>query len=304
MAHDENPAARHFRLALGTLLALMALVLGCARHATDEASDPGEKRYPLTGQVLAVDTAHRQLTVSHDAVAGLMPAMVMEFPVSAGDAAAAKPGERIRAELVIDSAGAGRLEKIWPDDKVAKDTVAAGALMLRQDTHERGGGAYREIGENVPDFALYDQDGHVIQSGHFRGQQVMLNFIYTRCPIANMCPASTAKMMMTQRMAREAGIRNIQFVTITLDPAYDTPGVLREYADERGIDTANFSLLTGPEGAIRDLLTQFGVIAEFEGGVLKHTLATLLIDERGRIIWRADGGSWEPKEFVARMRKT
>jgi protein SCO1/2 len=302
----DTGRARGAALARAGLLALMGLALaaGCARRSGDDTSDPGEKRYPLTGVVLSVDPAHRRLTVSHDAVAGLMPAMVMDFPVSAGDAALAKPNERIRAELVIDSAGAGRLEKIWPVDKVAEDTVAAGALQLRQDTHERGSEAYREIGENVPDFALYNQDGRVVQGGHFRGQQVMLNFIYTRCPLANMCPLSTAKMIITQRLAREAGIRNIQFVTITLDPAYDTPGVLREYADERGIDTGNFSLLTGPEGAIRDLLTQFGVIAEFEGGILKHTLATLLIDERGRIVWRADGSTWDPKDFVERMHKS
>jgi protein SCO1/2 len=233
-----------------------------------------------------------------------MPAMVMEFPVSTGDAADARPGERIRATLVIDAAGAARLEKIWPDDRQKTDAVESGAIMLRQDTHERGGGAYREIGEAIPDFALYDQDGRVVQSGQFRGRQVMLNFIYTRCPIATMCPASTAKMMAAQRMAREAGITNIQFVTITMDGAYDTPGVLREYADVRGIDTGNFSFLTGPDGAIRDLLTQFGVSAEFQGDILVHTLATLLIDERGRIVWRADGSSWDPKDFVARMRKT
>jgi protein SCO1/2 len=284
------------------LLFGFALAAGCARHSADGGAASGERRFPLTGEVLAVDVAHSQLTVQHDAVAGLMPAMVMEFPVSAGDAAAAKPHERIRAELVLDAAGAARLEKIWPDDRMDNDAVVAGELLLRQDTHERGSGAYREIGEDAPDFALYDQDGRVVQSGHFRGRQVMLNFIYTRCPIANMCPASTAKMMAAQRMAREAGIKNIAFVSITLDPAYDTPGVLREYADVRGIDTSNFSFLTGPEGAIRDLLTQFGVIAEFQGGILKHTLATLLIDERGRIIWRADGSSWDPKDFVAKMR--
>jgi protein SCO1/2 len=286
----------------GALLALigLALALGCARPAADKDA---EKHYPLKGEVVAVDREHKLLTVSHEAIPGFMPAMVMEFPVSAGDAAVASPKERIRADLVIDAAGAARLEKIWPDDRQAADAVAAGAIMLRQDTHERGGAAYREIGENVPEFALYNQDGRVVQSGQFRGQQVMLNFIYTRCPIATMCPASTAKMMAAQRMAREAGIRNIQFVTITMDGAYDTPGVLREYADIRGIDTGNFSFLTGPDGAIRDLLTQFGVSAQFQGDVLIHTLATLLIDEKGRIVWRADGSTWDPKDFVARMHK-
>jgi protein SCO1/2 len=88
-----------------------------------------------------------------------------------------------------------------------------------------------------------------------------------------------------------------------MDPEYDTPGVLREYADQRGIDTTNFSFLTGPEAAIRDLLAQFGVIAEFRGDILDHTLATLLIDEKGKIAWRADGSAWEPREFVERMHR-
>ncbi|HYD85253.1 MAG TPA: SCO family protein, partial [Opitutus sp.] len=153
------------------------------------------------------------------------------------------------------------------------------------------------------EFALYDQNGEVVQSGRFRGKKIMLNFIFTRCPVATMCPAATVKMIATQKAAREAGVEDIEFVSITLDPAYDTPGVLKDYADTRGIDTANFSLLTGPENAIRDLLANFGVIAEFEGDLLKHTLATLLIDEQGRIIHRADGSQWEPKDFVAKMKR-
>jgi protein SCO1/2 len=260
------------------------------------------KHYPLTGEVVAVDLPHHQLTVAHDAVEGLMGAMTMEFAVSAGDAASVHQGEHIRAELVADLK-APRLEKIWPDDRAAADAVAAGQQKLREDTHDRGNAVFRDLGEAMPDFALYDQDGKVVQSGRFRGKQIVLNFIYTHCPFANMCPASTMKMMAAQRLARQAGIKNIEFVSVTLDPATDTPGVLREYADARGIDTSNFSFLTGPEGAIRDLLTQFGVVAEFEGGLLKHTLATLLIDEHGKIVWRADGTEWEPADFVARMRK-
>jgi len=117
-----------------------------------------------------------------------------------------------------------------------------------------------------------------------------------------MCPASTMKMMSSQKLAREAGVKNLELVSITLDPAFDTPAVLKEYAAVRGIDTSNFSFLTGPENAIKDLLQQFGVIAEFEGDLLKHTLTTLLIDENGRIVHRADGSSWEPAEFVAKMK--
>jgi protein SCO1/2 len=290
---------------LAGVCAMAALLPACKPVETPPAApaEPVEKHYPLTGQVLKVDAATKSLLVQHDKIPGLMPAMTMEFTVSDGDLANAKEGQRIRADLVMDAQDNARLEKIWPVDPVAESAVKAAAGALRQDTAIRGKSAYREVGENLPDFALYDQDGKVVTAARFRGKQVMLNFIFSRCPVATMCPTATANMTTTQRKAREAGIRNIEFVSITLDPDYDTPGVLKEYARARGIDTVNFSFLTGPEGAIKDLLTQFGIIAEFDGSILKHTLATLLINEQGKIIWRTDGSQWSPDDFVRKMHK-
>ncbi|HZZ19484.1 MAG TPA: SCO family protein [Opitutaceae bacterium] len=295
-------AARHF-----AACAALCVVLGaaaCRKGAEAQAgADNGDRRFPLTGRVISADPAKKVIVVSHEEVAGYMPAMTMDFPVSAGDAAAATAGERIRAELVVSRDNTVRLEHIWPDDKASVDNVGAGARMLHQDTFEKGKGAFREVGEAVPQFVLFDQNARVVDSARFRGKQVMVNFIYSRCPVANMCPLSTTKMAETQRLAREAGIPNAEFVSITLDPAYDTPGVLHDYAADRHIDTANFSFLTGPEAAIQDLLTQFGVIAEFKDGILNHTLATILVDEKGVIRYRADGSAWDPKEFVGRMHK-
>lgn len=303
------PACRPL-LVRTVLVAVACLALsagmGCSRadrSGETAAAKPKEERYPLTGEILRVEAERKVLVVRHDEIKGYMPAMTMEFLVGAGDLAVAKPGQRIRAELVPVKDGDFRLEKIWPDDRAVAEAVKAGALQLRQDTHTRGKGAYREIGETVPGFSLLDQNGRVVDSTRWRGKQIMLNFIFTRCPVATMCPAATAKMISAQKLAREVRVPNLELISITLDPAYDTPGVLREYADTRGIDTANFSLLTGPETAIKDLLTQFGVIAEFDGDMLKHTLTTLLIDEQGRIVHRADGSMWEAKDFVAKMKR-
>lgn len=294
--------------ALTVALVLLA-VAGCARSeptaptAATAPAQPAEKRYPLHGEIIAVEAERKVLIVKHEEVPGYMPAMTMEFLVSVGDIANAKPGQRIRGEMIPSDTGDFRLEKIWPDDRTADATVAAGANALRQDTLIRGRGVYREVGEQLPDFALYDQTGRVVQSARFHGKQIMLNFIFTRCPVATMCPAATMKMMEAQRLAAEAKVPNLELVSITLDPAYDTPGVLKDYADARGIDTANFSFLTGPETAIKDLLAQFGVIAEFKGELLTHTLTTLLINEKGQISHRADGSVWEPKDFVAKMKR-
>jgi len=241
-------------LLLGAVLAGTVLA-GCSRGDEVKATAATKGRHPLTGEVVSIDAERNVLIVRHDEIPGFMPAMTMEFVVSRGDVLAAKKGQRIRATLVEPETEDGdwRLEQIWPDDQAAKRAVEAKANALRQETLSRGRSAYREIGESMPDFALYDQTGAVVESGKFRGKKVMLNFIFTRCPVATMCPAATVKMTQVQRLAREAGVTNLELVSITLDPAYDTPGVLKDYADTRGIDTSNFTFLTGPENAIKDL---------------------------------------------------
>lgn len=306
---ESADLAKKSRVIRATLLLFGAAVAfafqaGCSRSSDADVAASNKGRYPLTGEVLSIDAERNVLVVRHDEIPGFMPAMTMEFVVARGDIATAKKGQRIRATLVEPETEGGdwKLEQIWPDDQAAKRAVEAKANALRQETSSRGRSAYREIGEKMPDFALYDQTGAVVDSGKFRGRKVMLNFIFTRCPIATMCPAATVKMTQVQKLAREAGVTNLELVSITLDPAYDTPGVLKEYADTRGIDTSNFTFLTGPENAIKDLLANFGVIAEFEGDLIKHTLATILIDENGRLVHRTDHSAWEPRDFVAKMK--
>jgi protein SCO1/2 len=294
------------------LMAVVALLAaGCAKkkaEVSNAASPPpanavaGEKRYPLTGEIVAANPDRKTLTVSHDEIKGFMMAMTMEFKVTKGDLDIAKAGQRIRAELVVRGDEL-LLEKIWPDDAATSRAVAAAANALTQDTAMRGKEAYREIGETLPEFTLLDQTGKAVPGSKFRGKQVVVNFIYTRCPIATMCPAATVKMIELQKAAKVAGVSNFELVSISLDPAFDTPGVLKEYADVRGIDTSNFSFLTGPDAAVRQLLAQLGVIREFEGATIKHSLSTVLINEQGKISYRQDGSQWTVADFVQHLKK-
>lgn len=283
------------------VILIMAVVSACRPSGEGSAADEG--RYALTGQIVRRDAERRTLLVDHDEIPGYMPRMVMEFKVGAGDFANAREGQRIRAEMIAEAAGGFRLERIWTLDERAEAIVSGAAGALRKNTAARAGTVFREVGESLPDFALYDQSGNVVSAARFRGRQIMLNFIFTRCPVVTMCPAATQRMAELQGRAKEAGVANLELISITLDPEYDTPGVLREYAEAHGIDTANFSFLTGPEGAIKDLLRQFGVHTYFEGNLLQHTLATLLIDERGEIVHRVDGSEWETKAFLEKMRR-
>lgn len=259
-------------------------------------------RFALTGEILSADAARKIMIVTHDEIPGYMPEMTMEFLVSKADAENAQPGRRIRAEMV-ERAGEYHLEKIWPDDTQVVRELEAGAKALAQDTAMRGKGVYREVGESTPDFTLLDQEGRTVTAARFRGKKVVLNFIFTRCPIATMCPAATQKMSELQQAVKREGLAGVEFVSVSLDPEYDTPGVLKEYAELRGLDLSNWSFLTGPDAAVRHLLAQMGILREFEGATIKHNLATVLIDPSGRITHRVDGSRWDVQEFLPRLQR-
>jgi protein SCO1/2 len=281
-----------------TGLALAALGGGCARERPGPAGPPA---HDIRGEILRVEHARKILVVHHEEIPGYMPAMAMEFTAPAADLSALREGQRIAARMIEAAPGEFRLDGLRVLDARAEAALASAALMLRQDTHARGRHAYREIGEVVPSFALLNQDGEVVRFDHFRGKRVVLNFIFTRCPVPTMCPAATGKMQALQLAAKQAGIRDLELVSVSFDSAYDTPPVLKAYAAARGIDTANFSFLSGSKEAIADLLRQFGVYAIPGENLFRHTLATILIGADGKILHRTDESEWEPGEFLRQL---
>jgi protein SCO1/2 len=287
---------------LTCVLMLVLLGLGgCAKRPANPAKTAAVPTYELRGEIVDVNREKQTLLVHHEEIPGYMPAMTMEFTAPGASMAAFKEGQHITAHMIPSATGEFRLEGIQIANAQTANAVATAAKALRQDTLIRGKSAYREIGENAPAFTLTNQNGEAVTIDQFRGKQIVLNFIYTRCPVPTMCPASTAKMMALQAAAKQAGKTNLQLISISFDAAYDTPPVLRAYAEARGIDTTNFSFLTGPEDAIRDLLVQFGILVESGENIFKHSLSTVLIDANGKIIHRADGSAWDPNDFLRRL---
>lgn len=298
-------------LACGLTTALIvASGVGCWRDraaapaaaATGQANSTATlPRFPLRGEIVGLIPARRVLLVHHEEIPNYMPAMTMEFTIGDASFSAFKEGQKLAATMVDLKDGNFLLEGIRLLDPVKDSIVAAAARQLKEDTFVLGQSAYRDVGEAAPRFTLYDQEGAVVAFDRLRGKRVILNFIFTRCPIATMCPAATMRMTALQRLARERQLADVQFISISLDPAYDTPPVLKTYATAYGIDLGNFSFLTGPEDAVRSLLVQFGVIAEPSVNIWKHSLSTVLIDRDGRIAHRIDGSTWEPEDFLHRL---
>lgn len=246
----------------------------------------------FTGKVASVDPEAGTMTFDNGQVA----------KVGAGDAAIGYVGKEIRGEL-DPLAEPPLLYAIWPNDFVSTQVERDVNRQLHADTLALGRKAFRSVGDFIPDFALYNQDGEQVRKSSLRGNNVVVNFIFTRCKIPTMCPASTARMHALQKKIDEADLKDAHLVTITFDPEYDTPGILHEYATQRGFHFENYDLLTGDPEAIKDLMKQFGILTIEENGDINHTMATILIDGHGKVVYRKEGSIWTPEEFFEKLQQ-
>jgi protein SCO1/2 len=190
------------------------------------------------------------------------------------------------------------LEQIFPIDGLGAKAARDVNHQLHQATAAMSRRKYVKQGEYIPNFAMIDQHGEFLQIRQLQGKPFVLNFIFTRCTIPTMCPASSIRMADMQDAAREAGLNGLQFVSITFDPAFDSPGILNQYADGYGMESENFHLLTMNQVVVDDLLRQFGILTMEEDGTINHTMATLLVDANGRVAYRKEGATWSTKDFM------
>lgn len=254
---------------------------------------------PVEGIIRAVDRDALKVELQ----TGVSATDTITATVGRGDARILQPDQPVRGDLVPYGKGR-RLQTIWPNDPVSRGTIARLGRSLRKDTLERGSKVFRAVGEYMPRFALYDTDGSLFLSESLKGNYVIMNFIFTRCTMQNMCPAATQRMGELQEMAREEGITDFHLVSVTLDPEYDTPGIFTAYAADKGLDTDNFHLLGGPVQIVEDLKKQMGVLAEeHPEEIVRHTMSTALIDPKGQIIYRIPGSLWNPENFLRQIRK-
>lgn len=243
----------------------------------------------FTGDVIEVDHQARHLVF----VDGL------SFPVAPGELDVGWEGRRVtgKLETVDDEL---RLHRIWPadDDPVYRPMRAINKALYQ--TADLRGKALK-TGDRIPGFALLDQNAQVVTPRELLGKNVVIHFIFTRCQVAEMCPASTAKMAQLDRLAQAADLENYQLVTVTFDPEYDTPGVLNFYGRQRGLDFEHHRLLTGDAQAIESLLVLFGVLTRHENGTIDHTMTVSLLNKRGRVEWMHFGPDWQPEAFLERL---
>ena len=253
----------------------------------------------IEGRVLKVlsDTRSFELELTQSMDSMLKVGSTRTFRVGAGDLKIGYAGRMIKANAAYYGKQ-WHIEQIFPLDGLGAKAARDVNQQLHQATAVMSRRKYVKLGEYIPNFAMIDQHGEFLQIRQLQGKPFMLNFIFTRCTVPTMCPASSTRMADMQDAAREAELKGLHFVSITFDPDFDSPGILNQYADGYGMESENFHLLTMSQIVVDDLLRQFGILTMEEDGTINHTMATLLVDANGRVAYRKEGATWSTKDFM------
>ena len=268
------------------------LVAGCGGAAD-------QRQYTLQGQVLSVAADRREANIKHEAIRGLMPAMTMPYKVADPQQFEhLAAGDLITATLVVVS-----------NDAYLKDVRRVGEAPIETAPQAApsasSGFELLHPGEVVPNTRFVDEDGKTRDFASFRRSTVVVTFIYTRCPMPTFCPLMDRHFVAIQnKLKAEPALRHVHLVSVSFDPAADTPPVLKKHAATLGADPTYWTFLTGQRDEIDQFAARFGVAVTREVNPLdtSHNLRTAIVDAKGAFIKAYTGNEWTPDQVLADLR--
>ena len=277
------------------LLILLLLVCICFGGSCGRSN---EQRYDLKGKVIVVEPDKHLVTVSHEEVKGFMPAMTMPFTVrSESDLQILAPEDQITATLVVDGSHS------WLEDLIivrqSGNATAVPAVVQAKE------------GDEVPNYKLRNQNDRDIQIHNYRGKALLLTFIYTRCPVPEYCTLMSTNFVQVDReLGQDPELYGkTHLLSISIDPAYDTPQVLRSYGSAhteryQNETFAHWEFATGTKEQVKEIAEYFGLRYFPEKGEIIHGLRTVIVGPDGKVAKVYSGNEWKPEDVVAEIKKT
>lgn len=280
------------RILLAMAACCVLLISGCRKPGPPVASD-GAKRFEIKGKVVTANKNDHKVTIQHEKIEGYMDAMTMPFTLLDDWVySELKPGAQIQATLVVDQ------NRTWLENPVVSN-IADPNLVGK----EVEAGVEPKLGDEVANFNLTNQDGKKISLSKYRGKTLLLTFIYTRCPMPDQCPLmSTNFAQLNQELGNNAALKDkVRLLSVSVDPEFDTPKVLREYGLRYINSTkpdafARWEFATGNPDEVKKVGQAFGLNYWPEKGQVIHNLRTVMISADGKVAGFYRGNDWKPDQ--------
>ena len=276
---------------------LLQAVFVVAMAATACSRTAPTKQYQLTGQILEVKPDSNEVLVKHEDIPGFMPAMTMPYKVEDAKVLAGKePGDLITATLVVGQTEA-HLSKIDKTGHAPIENTGGPAITDSQ---------ILKTGDAVPDTRLVDENNAARPLTSLKGHRVAVTFMYTTCPQPDFCPLMDRNFAAVQNEIKKTpALGDVRLVSVSFDPAHDTPAVLKTHAKGLQADPAVWHFVTASADDIKGFAAKFGVIAEpseESPAILTHNLSTAVIDADGRLVKIRPGNMWTPADLIADLK--
>lgn len=276
---------------------LMMAAAGCGKTSgtASAATNANYTQHAMSGEVLGKSGTAEQVTVKQGVIRDFMPAMDAVYTMN--DPAkfrALEPGDQITGTILTPvDGGANQLTDVAvtaePTHPLTPSEVPPHLLLM---------------GEGLPDIPMVNQAGQPVSFPKFHGKALLLTFVDSQCK--EDCPIITARFQKVDMMLQHDGpqvFAGSHLLTVSIDPANDTPPVLRKYGlkylegDANGF--AHWSFVDLTPANLKKLATAFGVIYRPSGdGDIVHTMMTALVGPDGTVEQEWNGDDWNPKQVA------
>ena len=236
----------------------------------------------VKGSVQSIELKSNKITIAHDTIPDLMPPMVMPFSVL--------DQKEIRNVEVGDSV---HFQLVWNDVKpYANDFKVIGkGNILESDDFFEDEFSEKSIGNIIDDVTFTDINNKTVSLSDTDGKYRFISFIFTRCPMPNMCPAIIIK----NRVLAES-FKEIEFILVSFDYNYDSPSVLQQTYGSVIEDYHNWQIWSSV-GRIDDIYSLVrqsgGNFWGVENNKIGHTLSSVLIGPEREVLAKWKGEEWK-----------
>ena len=246
--------------------------------------------YNVTGVILEKDFDKRVFKIDHDKIPGFMEPMIMDLNVH----------EKVDMNnfSLLDSVSFNLI--ITEDSHYTINFKKVGSrkeTFSNDDLWEADLYSPKKVGEKFDNFTFYRTNNKEYSLYDNNKEYTIISFIFSRCPIPNMCPAVISK---NQFLAKEFDNQNIDFLILSFDYLFDTPEILKKnYGSiEKKFPKIKFLSSTNHYNDLILLTKQSNVsFGGVEDNNIGHTMITLILDKNKKLIKSYQGIDWKPANF-------
>ncbi len=301
LLRSAGNAARLHVVLLFSLAILISVIPGC--HSPSGPAAPQQltgdvKTYHLKGVIVSTDAARGEVTINSEAIPGFMDAMAMPYKLKdPGIIQDLHPGDHLTAQLLVSDT-ASQLDQIVV------------TMSAKPDYKPSANYHVPTAGDAVPDFHFTNQNGKTISLDQFHGKALLITFIYTRCPLSDYCPRMSRNFAEIDKglHADPAIYAKTHLLSISFDPAYDKPAVLRSYGSAfTGNYTnetfAHWDFAAPAPADLKKTLEYFDVGSTPEKDqTITHSLSTVLVGPDGKVVAWYPTNDWSVSDVLTALK--